>query len=54
MVEVVEVLTKQGLCSEVFHKELYLPAATLDGADPCSLLAHVSGTAHALNSHFHA
>ncbi len=34
MADVVKTLTEEGLCSEVYHKELYLPAAALSGAGP--------------------
>ena len=34
MADVVKTLTEEGLCSEVYHKELYLPASALSGAAP--------------------
>ncbi len=34
MADVIKTLTEAGLCSEVYHKELYLPAAALSGAGP--------------------
>jgi len=34
MADVIKTLTEAGLCSEVYHKELYLRAAALSGAGP--------------------
>ncbi len=34
MADVIKTLTEAGLCSEVYHKELYLPASALSGAAP--------------------
>ena len=36
MAHIIETLTNAGLCSEVYYKELYLPASVINGAALCT------------------